>query len=125
MERSSKDLTSLREALDRTDRKLLEMLLERLAKVRDVARLKNEGLPFLRDHERETELLLRVEGWARELGLDPFRVREIYREVIAMSVKVQEEALLRRESAARSVRHAQRVAYQGGEGSYSHIAARK
>ncbi|MBZ5588739.1 MAG: prephenate dehydratase [Acidobacteriia bacterium] len=118
-------LATVREALDRTDRKLLETLLERLAKVRDVARLKKEGVPFLRDHEREAELLSRVEGWARELGLDPFRVREIYREVIAMSVKVQEEALLRRESAARSVRHARRVAYQGGEGSYSHIAARK
>ena len=119
------ELATIREALDRTDRKLLETLLDRLACVRDVARLKEDGLPFLRDHEREAELLSRVEGWARELGLDPFRVREIYREVIAMSVKVQEEALLRRESASRSARNARRVAYQGGEGSYSHIAARK
>jgi chorismate mutase/prephenate dehydratase len=123
--RSTKDLKALREALDRTDRKLLETLLERLAKVRDVARLKKDGLPMLRDHEREAELLSRVEGWARELGLDPFRVREIFREIIAMSLKVQEEALLRRESASRSVQNARRVAYQGAEGSYSHLAARK
>jgi len=122
---AAEDLAEIRAALDLADRKLLETLLERLVRVRDVARLKEDGLPFLRDHEREAELLARVEGWARELGLDPFRVREIYREVIAMSVKVQEEALLRRESAARSERHARRVAYQGGEGSYSHIAARK
>jgi len=118
-------LRAIREALDRIDRELLETLRNRLKRVREVSRLKEEGMPFLRDHEREAELLARAEGWARELGLDAFRVREIFREIIAMSLKVQEEALLRRNSASRSARNARRVAYQGAEGSYSHLAARK
>jgi len=118
-------LQAIRAALDRIDRELLEKLHERLKRVREVSRLKAKGVPFLRDHEREAELLGRAEGAARELGLDPFRVREIFREIIAMSLKVQEEALLRRESASRSARNARRVAYQGAEASYSHLAARK
>jgi chorismate mutase/prephenate dehydratase len=118
-------LASLRGKLDRVDRRLLEVLRERLETVADIARVKAEGLSFLRDHERETELLARVEGWARELGLDGFRTHEIFREIIAMSLKAQEEALLQREQVERSARGALRVAFQGIEASYSQLAATK
>lgn len=118
-------LESLRGKLDEVDRRLLEVLRERLNTVADIARVKSEGLSFLRDHDRETELLARVEGWARELGLDDFRTHEIFREIIAMSLKAQEEALLKRDQVERSARGALRVAFQGVEGSYSQLAARK
>jgi chorismate mutase/prephenate dehydratase len=119
------DLEKLRERLDEVDRRLLEVLGERLQTVAEIAGVKAAGLSFLRDHERESELLARVEGWARELGLDGFRTHEIYREIIAMSLKAQEEALLKREQVERSARGAHRVAFQGIEGSYSQLAARK
>lgn len=119
------ELNAVREALNQTDREIVEKLRDRLRQIGEVARLKAQGVAFLRDHERETELLGRIEGWARELGIDPFRTREIFSEIIAMSLKVQEEALLGRESAHRAARNAHRVAYQGGEGAYSHLAARK
>jgi len=121
----TKELDKLRGNLDRVDRRLVEILDERLRAVAGIARLKAEGLPFLRDHERESELLSRVEGWARELGIDEFRTQEIFRELIAMSLKAQEEALLKRDRAQQSVESAHRVAFQGIDGSYSHIAARK
>jgi chorismate mutase/prephenate dehydratase len=120
-----KDLDQLRGALDRVDRGLVEALSERLETVAQIARLKAEGLPFLRDHDREAELLARIEGWARELGLDQFRTQEIFREIIAMSLKSQEEELLKRDRVERSAKAASQVAYQGEPGSYSHIAARK
>ena len=120
-----KDLDQLRGALDRVDGQLVESLSERLDTVAQIARLKAEGLPFLRDHDREAELLARIEGWARELGLDQFRTQEIFREIIAMSLKSQEEELLKRERVERSAKAATLVAYQGEPGSYSHIAARK
>jgi chorismate mutase/prephenate dehydratase len=119
------DLKKLRSKLDEADRRLLEVLRDRLQTVAGIARIKAEGLSFLRDHERESELLARVEGWARELGLDGFRTHEIFREIIAMSLKAQEEALLRREQVERSAQGASRVAFQGIEGSYSQLAARK
>jgi chorismate mutase/prephenate dehydratase len=119
------DLDKLRGKLDKVDRRLLEALGERLQTVAEIARVKAQGLSFLRDHDRESELLARIDGWARELGLDEFRTHEIYREIIAMSLKAQEEALLKREQVERSARGALRVAFQGIEGSYSQLAARK
>ncbi len=120
-----KTLEGLRGKLDEVDRRLLEVLQERLQTVAVIAQIKAEGLSFLRDHERETELLARVEGWARELGLDGFRTHEIFREIIAMSLKAQEEALLKRDQVERSARGALRVAFQGIEASYSQLAATK
>ena len=118
-------LKGLRERLDAADREIVERLKARLDVVAEVARLKAEGLPFLRDHAREAEVIARAETRARELGLDATRVREVFRELLAMSVRVQEETLLRRHSAAVSERNAHRVAYQGGPDSYSHLAAQK
>ncbi|MDX2436771.1 MAG: bifunctional chorismate mutase/prephenate dehydratase [Acidobacteriota bacterium] len=111
--------------MDEVDRRLLEVLRDRLETVAGIAQVKAEGLSFLRDHDRETELLTRVEGWARELGLDGFRTHEIFREIIAMSLKAQEEALLKRDQVERSSRGALRVAFQGIEASYSQLAASK
>ena len=119
------DLEKLRGKLDEVDRRLLEALGERLQTVGEIARVKAQGLSFLRDHDRESELLARIDGWARELGLDEFRTHEIYREIIAMSLKAQEEALLKRDQVERSARGALRVAFHGIEGSYSQLAARK
>jgi chorismate mutase/prephenate dehydratase len=119
------ELEILRQRIDETDRRLLETLAERLAHVADVGRLKAKGSPFLRDLGREEKLLGRVASIARELGLDPFRATEIFREVIAMSVKVQEETLLDRRVKESALDNAHRVSYQGGEGAYSHLAARK
>ena len=119
------DLEKLRSKLDTVDRRLLEDLRDRLETVAGIARVKEKGLSFLRDHERENEVLNRVEGWARELGIDSFRTHEIFREIIAMSLKAQEEAMLHRERVERSAQSAHRVAFQGVEGSYSEIAARK
>ncbi|MEO8054843.1 MAG: prephenate dehydratase [Acidobacteriota bacterium] len=118
-------LDDLRRRIDETDRQLLETLALRLKFVAEVGRLKSKGVPFLRDHARESALLAKVEAQAKELGLDAFRATEIFREVIAMSVKAQEEALLDRKAAERSLGNAHRVAFQGAEGAYSHIAARK
>jgi chorismate mutase/prephenate dehydratase len=120
-----KDLADARRMLDQVDRQLVELLSRRLQTVAEIAQIKAEGLSFLRDHDRETELMTRIEGWARELGIDQFRVQEIFREIIAMSLKAQEEALLHRDQVERSVGAALRASFQGTIGAYSHIAARK
>ena len=119
------DLDHARLALDELDREFVELLRRRLETVAEIAGIKEKGLDFLRDHERESELLGRIEGLARELGIDQFRVQEIFREIIAMSLKAQEESLLRRDRVERSVGAALRASFQGTVGAYSHIAARK
>ena len=119
------ELDHARLTLDELDRELVELLGRRLETIAEIAGIKEKGLDFLRDHERETELLGRIEGLARELGIDQFRVQEIFREIIAMSLKAQEESLLRRDRVERSVGAALRASFQGTVGAYSHIAARK
>ena len=119
------ELDRLRAALDRTDAEILRQLRARLDTVAEIARRKAGGLSFLRDPGREAALLARMEVEARAAGLDPLRTSEIFRQIIAMSVRVQEEHLLARERAERSARCSPRVAYQGGPGAYSHLAARK
>ena len=56
------DLEKLRGKLDEVDRRLLEVLGERLRTVAEIAQVKAQGVPFLRDHDRESELLARIEG---------------------------------------------------------------
>src|SRR5260370_28138476 len=104
------DLETLRSRIDETHRRLLETLAARLAQVAEVGRLKAKNKPFLRDLDRETRLLARVEAISRELGLDPFRATEIFREIIAMSVKVQAQALLVRKVKERALGNARPLA---------------
>ena len=59
------ELEKLRTRLDSVDRRLVEILQERLETVAEIAKVKAEGLSFLRDHDRESEMLRRIEGWAR------------------------------------------------------------
>ena len=120
-----KDLSEARHILDGLDRELVELLHRRLETVAEIAKIKEDGLSFLRDHEREHELLARIESHARERDMDRFRVQEIFREIIAMSLKAQEEALLHRDQVERSVGAAMRASFQGTVGAYSHMAARK
>ena len=56
------DLTDARRVLDRVDRQLVELLSQRLETVAEIAKIKADGLSFLRDHDRESELLGRIEG---------------------------------------------------------------
>lgn len=119
------ELEELRTTLDAIDRSIVEAIKRRQDTVAEIATVKRDGLDFLRDHERESALLDNIEATAREQSLDPFRTREIFREIIAMSLKAQEEALLGRKRAEQGARSAHRVAFQGTDGSYSQLAAKK
>lgn len=112
------DLTSLRERLDDTDRRLISLLAERDALVHDVASLKTEenDLP-LQDPSRERDLLTRVTALAEEAGLDGYFATALYRRILNHSVRVQ--------AARQKDRGERRVAFQGENGCYSHQAARQ
>ncbi len=113
------DLQALREALERIDRQLMALLSERMEIVEEVATKKiHAAFPF-RDHEREDFVLRRVRQLAVEAGLDPFAVERLYRLIMEMSISRQQEHVRTLESVP------MRVAYQGVEGSYSHLTAQR
>jgi chorismate mutase/prephenate dehydratase len=111
------DLPQLREAIEQVDRELLLNLRKRMELVEGVARAKVLGAIPLRDPPREEHVLRRVRQSAAELGLDPHQIERLYRLIMEMSVSRQQEWIHGLESAPL------RVAYQGVEGSFSHLAA--
>lgn len=120
------ELPKVRAALDRIDAALLDLLAERSAVVDEVAALKSreQGL-LLRDLERERDLLSRVGKEAQKRGLNAFHVVRVFRDVVEASVRQQESRLTRAANEEEAEPALLRVAFQGSEGAYSHLAGRK
>lgn len=123
MEQKDLDLAHLRRELEEVDRSLVHLLRQRLHLVASIARYKAGALATLRDPQREKEVLAKVEELARQEGVDPWACRQIFREVLAMSVRYQEQLLL--EAPAGQGANLHRCAFQGSPWAYSHLAALK
>jgi chorismate mutase / prephenate dehydratase len=116
---SPPELASLRDRIEAVDRQIIALVAERLRIVEDVAAAKLAAASPLRDREREELLLQRLRHLAVAAGLDAHQIERMYRVVMDMSVAHQEATLRNRSDAPL------RVAYQGVEGSYSHLAAQR
>ena len=114
---SDPDLSSLRQAIEALDRKLLALLAERMGLVETIANAKLAAASPFRDAVREDQVLSRVRHAAAELGLDPHESERLYRVIMEMSVAHQQQYVHALVDAPL------RVAYQGVEGAYSHVAA--
>jgi chorismate mutase / prephenate dehydratase len=113
------DLVQLRDRIDDVDRQIIALLAERLRIVESVVLAKLEAASPFRDREREERLLLRLREHATAAGIDPHQIERLYRVVMDMSVAHQEATVRNRADAPL------RIAYQGVEGSYSHLAAQR
>jgi chorismate mutase/prephenate dehydratase len=113
------DLASLRDRIEAVDRQLIALVAERLKIVEDVAAAKLAAASPFRDREREELLLQRLRGLAIAAGLDAHQIERMYRVIMDMSVAHQEATVRNRSDAPL------RIAYQGVEGSYSHLAAQR
>jgi chorismate mutase / prephenate dehydratase len=113
------DLAQLRDRIEAVDRKIIALVAERLKIVEDVVAAKLTAASPFRDREREDLLLQRLRKLAIDAGLDPHQVERLYRVVMDMSVAHQEATVRNRSDAPL------RIAYQGVEGSFSHLAAQR
>lgn len=113
------ELQSLREELEAIDREILQLLKHRMERVEKVATVKIRAAYPFRDQQREELVLQRVRKAAVELGLDAHVVESLYRQIMEMSIARQQAFL----QALATV--PLRVAYQGVEGSYSHLTAQR
>lgn len=113
------DLSALRDRIEAVDRQIISLLAERLNIVEDVAAAKLTSASPFRDREREEMLIARLRALATGAGIDPHLIERIYRVVMEMSVAHQEATVRSREDVPL------RIAYQGVEGSYSHLAAQR
>jgi chorismate mutase/prephenate dehydratase len=113
------DLQTLRESIEEIDHEILDHLRRRMDLVEEVAAAKLLAASPFRDPLREDQVFQRVRHAAVERGLDPHEVERLYRVLLEMSVAHQEAHV--RSLAATPLR----VAYQGVEGSYSHLTAQR
>lgn len=116
-------LAELRVSLDSVDKQLLEALAARERVIREVATLKTEAPAPLRDRKREEDILTRLADLGEAAGLDRYFVVAVFRHIIEHSVRVQQEALIDVDNPVRRLDRTVTVAFQGGRGAYSHIAA--
>jgi len=117
-------LEDLRRSLDAIDQRLVTVLAERREIVSEVARLK-AGSPdtAVRDAGREQAIVDRARSLAKDSGLDPDHIERLFREMLDHSVALQREYLASRANTPDAGRYS--VGYQGGEGAFSHIAAKR
>jgi chorismate mutase/prephenate dehydratase len=120
---SDETLETLRQQIDDVDADLVELLARRQETVRRIADLKARTHAPLRDVLREARQIARLAEQARSLGLDELFVARVFREVIDYSVRTQEMQLGAVTEAAPT--RPVTVVYQGAEGAFSHIAARR
>ena len=85
-------LDQLRLRLNDLDRRLLELVAERQAASRDIARAKSSTGYATRDFAREREVLLRARANAAELGVSPDVGEALLKLLIRSSLTTQEQA---------------------------------
>lgn len=84
------ELTQLRRDIETIDRRIVELLAERLELGRRTGEIKREaGRPIL-DAAREAEVIRRAVTAAREAGVPQEATREIFWHIVGMSRRVQE-----------------------------------
>lgn len=120
---SDDSLDGLRVQIDALDDKLVDLLADRQALVARVADVKARTNLALRDVLREARQVARLAERARAAGLDELFVARVLREIIEHSVRMQEMRLgaRARTAPARPVT----ALFQGSDGAFSHIAARR
>jgi chorismate mutase len=85
------ELTRCREEIERIDNEIVGLLARRLALGKRTGELKRlAGLPIL-DPTREAAVIRRVAGVARDAGLPPEAVRDVFWQIVGMSRRAQEE----------------------------------
>ena len=89
--RALEELARCRDEIERVDRAIVSLLAERITLGRRTGELKRQaGLPIL-DPTREAAVIRRATGAARDVGLPPEPIREVFWQIVGMSRRAQED----------------------------------
>ncbi len=113
-------LKALRDQLDQIDGDIVRLIAARLQTVGQIIQAKSGRQDTIRDPARERDVLAKVEGRARALGLSGALVRKIFADIIAHSVAIQATTI---SGGAAEAGRTLGVALLGGTYSYDHLAA--
>ncbi len=79
----------LRKKIDEIDKKIVYLLKDRMTLCKRIGAVKRENGIAVRDLQREDQVYLNVMAAALEVGLDPQKVENVFKGIIALSVFVQ------------------------------------
>jgi chorismate mutase/prephenate dehydratase len=119
----NKSINELRSRIDETDAQLLQLLAGRLELARQVVKAKDGQNIEIRDPDRERDLLRKRIVDGGHIGLDSHFLTKLFHEILAESNRAQHD-FLQDKLNVRPTRGALRIAFQGIDGSYSHLAGR-
>lgn len=121
---SAPELNELRTKISKLDSELLSLLAQRQQCTNQVAETKIKHHIPVRDQAREEQLLVTLIQKARDFGLDPHYVTQLFHVIIEDSV-LNQQALLAARANPGSALPLNRVAFLGDKGSYSYLATQK
>lgn len=90
-DRAPRELTRLREAIDRVDEVLVRLLNQRAKYAIEIGHIKGVMELPVYSPEREKEVLANVERWS-EGPLDPAAIRRLFERIIDESRRIEREA---------------------------------
>jgi chorismate mutase / prephenate dehydratase len=122
---TGRTLAVLREAVSRVDGEILERLARRRRLAVEIVGVKDATGAAVRDQRREEDLLVWLIEAGRARGLDAHFVTRVFHEIIADSLRQQQDVLQRRANPAGGEAEIVRVAFQGIAGAYSYLAAQQ
>ncbi|MFA7229515.1 MAG: bifunctional 3-deoxy-7-phosphoheptulonate synthase/chorismate mutase [Melioribacteraceae bacterium] len=120
-----KDISELREMINKLDAGLIKLLSERRKLSRDVIVAKEANKKPIRDQRRESDLLNRLVRVGKKEGLDSHFLTKVFHEIIEDSVRLQQNFVQSKLNKKGAKKISVKVAIQGIEGSYSFLAAQK
>jgi chorismate mutase len=80
---------TIRKKIDFIDEKIVLLLKERMELCKSIGAIKGKKGLAIKDLRREDEVYLHVMAKALESGLNPQRIEDIFKDIIALAVFVQ------------------------------------
>ncbi|WP_105213035.1 MULTISPECIES: chorismate mutase [unclassified Pseudoalteromonas] len=117
-------LLALRRDINEIDSELLILLAKRRRISHSVVEYKIANNKPIRDEAREQELLEKLISYGKSLGLDAYYINSVFQRVLEDSV-LHQQAMLQQNLNPEVLGETNRVAYLGGQGSYSQLAVHK
>ena len=122
-DQTTQTISELRTHIDQLDSQLLQLLSSRLDLARRVVEVKDGQSLEIRDPSRERDLIRRRVVDGGNMGLESHFITKVFHEILAESNRAQHDFLQHKLNQA-PARGTVRVAFQGIDGSYSHLAGR-
>ncbi len=117
-------LDALRQDINEIDAELLVLLAKRRRISHSVVEYKIAHNKPIRDEAREQALLEKLISYGRSLGLDAYYINNVFQTILEDSV-LHQQAMLQHNLNPELLGDTHRVAYLGGQGSYSQLACHK